>query len=236
MDVSGYATLTRQSGLMNEMQLIAHNIANANTTGYRREDLIFTEHVVRMPDTPSLSMAHGNARALDLQQGGFSQTGGAFDLAIEGDGFFLVEGEGGQKLTRAGVFTPSPEGALLSVGGFTLLDAGGAPILLPPEANNVLVAQDGTMSANGQPFAQVGLWQHPDPTNMRREHGTMFAVEGALPAEGGLIRQGFLENSNVDPIIEIARMIEVQRAYEYGQKFTEQENEREKSATQTLGR
>ena len=91
MDAAGYTTLTRQAGLMREMQAVANNIANISTTGFRREGIIFSEYVKRMEGAPSLSMASASARVVDLSQAGVSQTGGAFDFAFHGDGFFMVE-------------------------------------------------------------------------------------------------------------------------------------------------
>ena len=91
MEAAGYATLTRQTGLMREMQMIANNIANAATTGYRAEGMIFSEFVARADGAPSLSMARGNTPVTSQLQGALEATGGAFDFAIEGEGFFLID-------------------------------------------------------------------------------------------------------------------------------------------------
>ena len=101
MESSGYVTLTRQTGLMREMRAIANNIANAATTGYRQEGLIFAEYVTRPGNGPSLSMVSANVRNTSMVQGGLTRTGGVLDLAIEGDGFFLIETPSGERLTRA---------------------------------------------------------------------------------------------------------------------------------------
>ena len=236
MDVTGYTTLARQSGLMSEMGVVAHNIANLSTTGFRREGVIFSEYVKRLDDAPSLSMAHASARHMDLRQAGITQTGGSFDFAIQGEGFFMLETPQGQRLTRAGAFTPNAEGELVDPDGYRLLDGGGSPIFVPPDAGQVSVAGDGTLSAKGEPLAKIGLWQPSDPLDMRHDGGTVFATKSPEPAEGGTIIQGALEDSNVDPITEIARMITVQRAYEMGQKFLDTEDERARSVIQTLGR
>ena len=92
MDNASYTALTRQSGLMNELQVLANNIANASTTGFRAEEVMFSEHVKALgPGTESLSMATANVRDTIMTQGSLTQTGGTFDLAIEGEGFFVVE-------------------------------------------------------------------------------------------------------------------------------------------------
>ena len=236
MDAAGYATLNRQSGLMREMGVVANNIANSSTTGFRREGVVFSEFVSALDQDPSLSMAHASGRHVDLSQSTVAQTGGQFDFAIQGEGFFLIETPQGQRLTRAGSFTPSAEGELVTPDGYRLLDAGGAPIFVPPDAKGIAMSADGTMSANGQPIAQIGLWQPSDPLALKHQSGTLFEGGALEPAEGATVLQGMLEDSNVEPVAEIARMIEVQRAYELGQKFLDAEDERVRGVIQALGR
>jgi flagellar basal-body rod protein FlgF len=230
-------TLSRQSGLMREMTTIANNIANADTAGYRREGLVFSEFVRTTPGGDSLSIAAGRARTIDLRQGALTATGGRFDLAIEGEGFFLVATPEGERLTRAGAFTPNEAGDLVTAEGHALLDAGGAPVFAPPAARDIFVAADGTVSADGAPISQIGLYRPTDPTTLEREAGALFRAEGVEPViEGATILQGRLESSNVDPVTEIARMIEVQRAYELGQAFLDRESDRRSKLIDTLTR
>jgi flagellar basal-body rod protein FlgF len=121
--------------------------------------------------------------------------------------------------------------------GARLLDAGGAPIFVPPYARSVTLAADGTLSADERPLTQVGLFLPADPTDLSRREGSRFTVDGDLdPVESSAILQGFVENSNVNAVSEIARMIEIQRAYELGQKFLDKEDERIRGVVQTLGR
>lgn len=238
MDNAAYITLTRLSGLQREMRVIAHNIANASTTGFRREAMVFSEFVVNTErHEPSLSMALGNTRQTYQSQGGMIQTNGSFDMAIEGEGFFQLETPDGPRLTRAGAFTPNEAGDLVNMDGHPLLDAGGAPIFVPPDAQGIAVARDGTMSADGQPVAEIGLHRPIDPLDLQREAGGLFRVEeGFEPIEAPVIVQGFIEGSNVDPLTEVSRMIAVQRAYEQGQRLLEREDERQRNVIQTLGR
>ncbi len=238
MDNAIYATLTRQSGLMREMRATANNIANSATTGFRREGVVFAEHVAALGrDAPSLSMADARGRVIDLTQGGITGTGGTFDFAIEGEGFFQIDDSGRPLLTRAGSFIPSPEGVLLTADGARVLDAGGAPIFVPPDATDVHMSADGTLSAQGQAIAQIGVFRPTDPNSLIHEGGTRFSFTGDVePAEGTQLIQGSLEDSNVNPVLEISRMIEVQRAYEMGQAFLDREDSRIKSVISTLSR
>ena len=235
---TGYITLTRQAGLFAEMQSVANNVANMSTTGFRKEGVIFSEVIQARPGSDSVSMGAARVRNTDASQGPLKQTGGRFDFAIDGDGFFLVETPDGQRLTRAGVFTPDGNGELVTPDGYRLLDAGGAPVFVPPDARGVALASDGTLSADGTPITQIGLWEPLDPNDLLRQTGVLFdAPQGVQPALGGAtLLQGFVEGSNVDPLTEIARMVEVQRAYELTQSFRDKEGQRMSKMIETLGK
>jgi len=228
MDTTAYVTLSRQSGLRNDMQSVAHNIANAATSGYRREGLIFAEMVEAVrAEGRSVAMTATYARTTDTTQGALQKTGGTFDLALEGPGFFTVDTPAGQRLTRAGSFTRNELGELVSNAGHRLLDTGGAPIFVPPGARTIAIAGDGTLSADGAAVAQIGVVGVEEPWRLSREDGVLFNADGAeQPLENAQVVQGFLEKSNVNPVTEIARMIAVQRAYEAGQKLLDREDER----------
>ncbi len=238
MDNATYASLTRQAGLLNEMQIVANNIANSATTGFRAEQAIFAEFVSNLgANHPSLSMASARITDTIAQQGVLEQTDAAFDLAIEGEGYFLIQTPEGERLTRAGHFGPNQNGDLVNADGYPVLDAGGAPVFVPTDAGPVRIGADGVISAGGQLVGQVGVVVPVNPERMTREGGTAFAApDGVNPAENARVVQGFLEASNVNPTLEIARMIQVQRAYELGQSFLDKEDERIRSVMQALGR
>jgi flagellar basal-body rod protein FlgF len=200
--------------------------------------VIFSEYVHDTgPGQDSLSMAGSQTRHADLAQAPLAQTRGQFDFAIDGPGFFLIDTPEGQQLTRAGNFTPNEQGDLVTQEGHLVLDAGGAPIFIPPDARNVAMASDGTLSADGRPIGQVGVWRPTDPNTLEHQAGTRFAAKAVEPIfEDATIRQGFLEGSNVDPVSEIARMIEVSRAYEMGQGFLDKEDARIRAVITALGR
>ncbi|MCT4555154.1 MAG: flagellar hook-basal body complex protein [Pelagimonas sp.] len=231
MESTGYAALSRLTGLKREMQMIANNIANANTTGFRQEGVLFSEYVQEADGGATLSMSAARVRNTSFAQGTLEQTGGRFDLAIEGDGFFLIDTPNGQRLTRAGAFSPSAEGTLVTPDGHPVLGNGGAPIFIPADASDLAVARDGTISTQGRPIGQIGIVSPLEPTHMVREGGVMFrADDGFEPMEQPRVLQGFVESSNVDPILQVSRMVEVQRAYELGQSFMEREDERIRTA------
>ncbi|MBE1296694.1 MAG: flagellar hook-basal body complex protein [Rhodobacteraceae bacterium] len=235
METAGYATLSRQSGLLREMRVVANNIANAATTGYRSEGLIFSEYVKSAPGQESLSMARANIHNTSLEQGQLTKTNGTFDFAIEGDAFFMVETPQGERLTRAGAFSSNAAGDLVTMDGYRVLDAGRAPVFVPTDAESVQVGADGTISADGQPLGQIGLFKPLEKHTMYREDGVMFRVDGDIEeALDGRVLQGFLEGSNVNAIHQLSRLVEIQRAYEMGQSFLTTEDERIRTAIKNL--
>ena len=235
MDNSAYVSITRQMGLLSEMQTIAQNVANANTVGYRREGLVFSEFV-KATGNDSVSMAQAKARFIDSSQGVLDRTGSTLDFAIEGDGFFRIETANGERLTRAGNFALNPDGEIVTPDGQRVLSADGAAIVIPDGEGAVNVSSDGELSVNGNVIAQLGI-AAVDPKTLRREGDNLFsATQGTEPAENARVAQGFLEQSNVNSVTAISRMIEVQRAYELGQGMLEREHDRVTRLIQTLGR
>jgi len=238
METAGYVTLSRQTGLWKEMQVVANNVANLSTSGYRREGVVFTETLKALPNEGGgIAMAAARGRFSDPSQGAMKQTGNPMDLALQGRGYFMIETPEGDRLTRAGAFALNTEGEMVNPDGLRLLDVGGAPIFIPPDAADMSVAQDGTVSANGNPLAQIGIYEVQDDSALLRQHGTLFdpGEDAPVAMESAVVLQGFIEGSNVSPVTEMARMIEVQRTYEMGMKFLENEDERIRNVTRTLG-
>ncbi len=237
MDNASYATLARQTSLRTEMQVIAHNIANATTHGFQREGVIFSEFVKRHEtEDTSLSMATARGRVVDRRQGDLDQTDGSLDFAIEGDGYFLVETPDGPQLTRAGRFTLGPAGDILASDGARLLDIGQAPLAVPQGAGPIRMAGDGTLIAGDALVGQVGVFRPVDPVLMARAEGVRMTSEaGVVAVETPQVIQGFLETSNVDPLLEVARMIEVHRAYERSSSLMQNEHDRMREVIRVLG-
>ena len=232
----------QQSGVDNT----ANNLANANTTGYKRSNVVFQDLLYQNVRTGGLGEAAGAARPAALQmghgaaavatvrnfmQGGFVETSGALDLAVSGDGFFQVQRpDGTVAYTRDGTFTLSPEGNVITQGGLPL-----EPDLnIPPDAVEIHVSQDGLLSVRmqGEPdmvdLGQIELSRFPNPAGLSAIGDNLYEqTEGSgepligMPGEDGLgvIRQGYLESSNVDVVQEMVNLITAQRAYEINSKM-----------------
>jgi flagellar basal-body rod protein FlgF len=227
MNNTSYVALSKQAGLSKELNSIANNIANADTAGYRREGFVFSEYIRMLePQDRSLSQTNVGGRFFDAAPGALVETGARYDVAIEGEGYFVVETPRGERLTRAGSFMMDREGQLVTPDGYLVLGEGSSPIAIPPDAESITIAQDGSIAADGAPIGRMGLVT-ADPTTLMREGGNLLRSTGELTAlEQPKMRQGFVEESNVNPVLEISRLIEVQRAYEMGQKLLKDEDER----------
>lgn len=237
MDNPAYVALSRQSGLGRAMTVIANNIANMSTAGFRREGVVFAEMYQTLPVSgDTMAMTAARVRTTDMTQANLAETGGSYDFALDGPGFFRIGTAQGERLTRDGAFARSLVGELVTYDGNQVLDDAGAPIFLPPDAATISVAPDGTVTADGQLIAALGLVEIADPSSLTRSESGLFeTADPLLPAQVTRVLQGHLEGSNVDPVVEMTRMIEVQRSYELGARFMEQEDERIRTLIRTLG-
>lgn len=228
------ASIGRQTGLIKELEVVANNLANASTTGYKADRAIFAELLVPTGDADeSLSLGTLAGHAYEFEQGGLKTTQGRLDLAIQGEGFFQVETPRGNRLTRAGHFSLSDQGTIIDPNGNPVLGQGGGPINIPQDASDVSIAQDGTISVDGVITDSIGVFRADG--ELLRDTSTYFTPQDDVaPVEFPTVIQGALEASNVHPVTEVARMIEVQRAYEAGQALLEQEDQRLSQLVSTI--
>lgn len=240
MDNAIYTMITRQSGLMREFSSVANNVANMATTGFKAERGVFSEYVqnieagVASPNGPtSLSMGRLGAHATDLTDGGLRRTGGELDMALSGEGFFQVRTPNGERLTRSGHFMLNNERILVNPQGHPVLDTGGGEIAIPQDVSGIQVARDGTISSEGIEYGRVGVFTAPTDT-LQREGSNLWVAPNTQVVDEPNIAAGFLESSNVNPVLEMARMIEVQRHYDAGQALMDIEDERIRSVARTL--
>lgn len=238
MDNALYTSLSGQLALRRKLDIVANNVANINTPGFKRENAHFEEVFAKLEaDGKGVAFVQDRASTLDYAQGAMTQTGGDLDVALSGEGMFSVRGAGGETLyTRDGRFAKDAENRLITVAtGAPALDTDGGEITIPPEAGRVTIGRDGTISdpAIGQ-IARLGIFKIP-PLETERVADGLYAYEGRPEpdTETGAI-QGFIENSNVNPVRELTELIAVQRAYEASKSMLDREDERIKRAVSTL--
>jgi flagellar basal-body rod protein FlgF len=225
MDSGYYAAMTGLVARTQALDTAAANLANAQTPGYRAEREYFRS-VLLGPDALDSQLGHtvnnygllGGDR-LSMAQGSLEQTGNPLDLAIEGQGFFMLQTPNGSRYTRDGSFHRAPGGQLIAKTGETVLSAAGQPILLPP--GEVSVGTDGAISVAGGVVAQVGVFAFPPGAELIPEGANRYiAPQGvtAAPAKDAQVRQGSIEGANEDVIEGSLDLIVMQRQAEMMQR------------------
>jgi flagellar basal-body rod protein FlgF len=243
MDNALYVGLSRQMTLRRELDIVANNIANANTTGFKVEQLM----VRTEPAKPARTAGGTNpvkfvldaGVARDFSQGALTQTGSDLDLAIEGQGFFKVSTNGGERYTRDGRFTMSSEGKLVTQSGASVLDEGGGEITLDPLKGPVSIGRDGTVSQGAELMGKIGVVRPTDLASFRKDGDNLYRnTTNDTPQQvtSAVVHQGMLEASNVQSIQQITKLIEVNRAYESVAKMMDQTTELSRSAVERMGK
>ena len=243
MENALYVGLSRQMILRREMEIIANNIANMDTNGFKVESMIQktdpSEPAVTLGGPRPVKFVAPDGVARDFGQGVLTRTGGELDMAIEGKGFFQVQTPQGPRFTRDGRFTTDTTGRLVTQGGHAVLDASGGEIVIDAEKGQVSVGSDGSMSQGNETVGKVGIYAFTNPGALEKAGDNLFRNGSNLaanPATEAKLRQGFLEGSNVKPVLEITRMVEVSRAYESTTKMMESEAELSRRSVERLGR
>jgi flagellar basal-body rod protein FlgF len=233
-----YVALSSQIALEKRLNTIADNVANASTIGFRATGVKF-EDVVSGINDKALSFVTSGDTYISNTNGPLRETGNPFDFAIKGDAWFGIETPGGTVMTRDGRFTMTENGELLTIEGYPVLDAGGAPIQLDPRNGPPRAGADGSLRQGDNLVGALGLFNFDPGPNFVR-----FGNSGIVPAgepepvvdriDAGVV-QGFLEESNVNPVLEITRLIMVQRAFENGAAMIRDTESSYDEAIKTLG-
>ncbi|MDP2765556.1 MAG: flagellar basal-body rod protein FlgF, partial [Brevundimonas sp.] len=232
MENAAYVGLSRQMTLRRELDIVANNIANADTTGFKVEQLLVGAEIGERARNafirPGVSFVLDNGVGRDYGQGALEQTGRNLDFAIEGDGaFFRLNDGAGEAFTRDGAFTLDPEGRLTTEGG-AVVQGDGGEIILDRALGEPAVAADGTISQNGNPVGRLSVVRFDTLAVLEKGGDGLYRnASNAAPVDApdARVRQGMLEGSNVNPILEITNLIEIQRAYESVTRMIENTND-----------
>jgi len=229
--------LSGQTALFRKLSVTANNMANLNTPGFKGGELIFNEFLDRTRPGERLSFVQDKAMAYDFSQGGLERTGNTFDVAIQGDGFFVLDTPQGPRYTRDGSFAPNADGTLVNRNGHPVLGDNGEEIVIPQE-NGIVVNEDGTIrTRDGAEIAQLRLVTFDNLQDLKRAGDSAFSgIATPRQVEDARIAQGFLESSNVSGIREVTSLIEVHRTYTRVSDLVKQEQERLREGVNQLGR
>jgi flagellar basal-body rod protein FlgF len=223
MENTGYVALSHAAMMERATDITANNIANANTIGFRATQPLFESLVVdtgKKGDLGDLTYAIETGTVSDLSPGALVATENPLDVALPGGGWLAYRTPDGQMaLGRDGQLALTAQGDLVTASGDLVLDSGGAPISLPPDSGTLTIATDGTITApDGGVLGQIGVFDEPGIAGWQHLRGSLLVPrEGSValnPALTPMLKQGFLEQSNVTPIEEMTRLISQQRAYE----------------------
>jgi flagellar basal-body rod protein FlgF len=240
--------LSRQATLERQLDVVANNVANVNTTGFKADRSVFQEYLMPTAHEDNfvgndrrLSYVQDRATFHDFSQGASEQTKNPLDIAVDGSGFLVVQTPGGERYTRDGGLQMNGQGQLVTAAGNPVLGTSG-PIVFQPTDHDINITPDGTITVvegNGRTDSVRGklrVVSFPEAQKVLKEGLNLYAAgEGApQPDIKSALRQGYIEKSNVNAVAEMSRMIEVTRAYTQISTLLQQQSDLHKSAIEKL--
>jgi flagellar basal-body rod protein FlgF len=238
--------LSRQTVLERQLDVVANNIANVNTAGFKADQSLFEEYLTSgahednfKPGDRRVSYVQDRGTYRDFAQGAPEQTKNPLDVAITGNAFLVVQAAGGERYTRDGGLQMNNLGQLVTQAGNPVLGTSG-PIVFQPTDHDINVSPDGTVTVvegNGRTDSLRGklrLVSFTDAQKLLKEGSNLYSGEGAAPDLKSQVQQGYIEKSNVNGVAEMSRMIEITRAYTQIATMLQQESDLHKSAIEKL--
>ena len=250
MDDTLLIALSRQTTLQRELDIVANNIANVNTTGFKTDGAVFAEYLqsaARAEDLPTpdqrLSFVQDRMSWHDMSQGTFQQTSNPLDVAIDGEGMLVVQTDRGERYTRNGSLQISNTGELVTSNGDKVLGDSG-PIVLQPTDRDIVITKDGTIKVregisltSDSTRGKLRLVTFANMQQLQKDGGSTFMAPDGVqpqPVQNVNVIQGTLEKSNVRPVMEMTRMIQLTRAYAEVANILQQQSDLQKNSIQRL--
>jgi len=264
MDNTTYIALSRQQALWNQLEVVANNLANVNTTGFKGSDTLFSQYLVKSQSddrtfTDRVAFTHDFGLVRNLAQGALNYTGNTFDVSVQGQGYFVVQkpdtGNGQTPpqnyYTRAGSFTVNASGQLVTQTGELVLSTTNQPIQIPNDGGTITIQGDGTLISTGNQSPTSTSTPQSTPTTIGKLRVVTFDSERDLKAADGTkftagdgqqpiddptpkVAQGVLEDSNVNAISEMTRLININRSYADIAKLIDEEHTRIRQTADTF--
>ncbi len=257
MNSGMYSALSGNLSAMNRLDVITNNLANVNTNGFKRDRLAFESVLAGNNNPPAVPPGSTADPVLlkarmttDFSEGSLIQTGNPLDIAIQGNGFFVVRTPEGVAYTRQGNFRLTETGELVTSEGYPVLSKSGEspeegqPITIntvPPGGGRPVVDSEGNITVNATQVARLALYDFPKPYTLKKTAGSMFVPENpeaeTVAPEGPVtVTQGAIEKSNVDSIAEMVQMVEASRFFETCQRVIRGFDDMAAKAINDLGR
>jgi flagellar basal-body rod protein FlgF len=233
-----YVSLSAQLSAEKRLTTVANNIANANTGGFRAEDVKFEALLAKSGSTPVAFSSTGET-FISRREGSITKTDNNLDVAIQGKGFFSFATKDGVGYTRDGRLKMAVTGNLQTLDGFQVLDASGGPLRLDPEAGDPVIGRDGSIMQRGIEVGALGLFELPESAKLTR-----YGNSGVLSSEpakaiqefnSSAVLQGYSEGSNVNPMHELTKLIALQRNFDSASTMVKEAEDTSMSAIRALG-
>jgi flagellar basal-body rod protein FlgF len=241
MDIASNVATSRLVAQQRALDVVADNLANANTPGYKTERVQFSDWLSKQssgttpPGGSPIAYTQDRATWREQQAGTITHTGNPFDVAVTGDGYFTVNTPRGPRLTRDGRFGLLPSGTIADTAGNAVLDSNGQPIQLAPTDTTISIAGDGTVSSQNGQVGKIGVVRPTNPMLLSAEGNTVFlSGSTTTPVASPALEQGAIEESNVRPVLEMTRMMDGQRQFEFLAQFVQAESDRQQNSIDKL--
>lgn len=233
--------LSGQVALQREMDVVANNIANINTSGYKSQTVLFEEYLMPVAEATAFKTSDQTLRYVqdwatyrDVEQGRILPTGNPLDVAIEGEGYLVVQTPNGERYTRNGALKINSIGELVTNEGYKILGTGGQ-IAIGNDDIDLTIASDGTISSTNGQIGKLRIVSFANEQALKREGSSLYSGDNPTEITTPRIAQGLLEKSNVEPVHEIARMIEITRSYEMQSRMIADAANLRRTAIERLG-
>jgi flagellar basal-body rod protein FlgF len=245
MENPSYIVLSQQKGLQRQMEVIANNLANTNTPAFKAERLMFIEFLTSKANNPGVSgdgarvSFLGQAGTLaDMREGMLESTFNMTDFALKGPGYFVVDTPNGPRYTRDGHFEIDGNSRLVNRDGYPVMGVGNQPLNVPAGVKSIEVTPTGGLGSDKGDIGKLQVVKFDNEVGLRKTGQNLFETDETPQAAdtSTLVQQGLIEASNVQPILELTKMIEVQRSYQSAQNMLQQEYDRSRKAIQTFTR
>jgi flagellar basal-body rod protein FlgF len=238
MENSTYIALSGQNAREHQMEVLANNIANLSTPGFKGEKMMFQEYLSKPPDggdPSSYVVSQGNSR--DMSQGNLTHTGNPLDVALDGAGFMTVTTPSGNQYTRNGHLELDNQGELTTSAGFVVQGEGGSPIVIPSGTASVTIGKDGTVSTDKQTIGKISVVNFDNPQTLAESQGGLYSTtQTPTPAAGTTVEQGTIEEANIQPVVEMTKLMDAAHQIGVAKNFADGEHTRLKNAIDRLGK
>jgi flagellar basal-body rod protein FlgF len=237
MQAAAYIALSSQMALHRQMDVVANNLANASTPSFKAERMLFSEFLNRGSASQPLSFVQDLGTVRDTKQGPITRTGNSLDIALRGDGYLSVQTPLGVRYTRNGHFQLDGTGQVVTAQGYPVLGDGGNPLTVPTNASDITVTRDGTVSTEQGDAGRIGVVSFANERDLVPASGGFYVTEAQpVPASNTVVLQGMIEESNVEPIVEMTRMMNIAHNFSFAKDLGDSENDRTRSAIEKLGK